>query len=205
MKRSLFAIVGIFCAGHLLAQETNSKVIHQYSYVNLSGGYVPAHGGLPAFAGFKLEGAFEYRNVLAWLNLGSFADTGDAVFGAEMNRSGGGLGYVIRLDQNHLNLIPRLGASYLKITQNDLFGGETTLVETTAIEPSITFSYAFNNRFSLDAGCALDADVDSGATVSQFNFGATCALAKHWGIRLEGTVATNQNYNGVFAGIAYHF
>ena len=52
VMRSLGVVLIILCAGHrLLAQGTNSNVIHLYSYVNLSGGYVPAHGNIPALAG----------------------------------------------------------------------------------------------------------------------------------------------------------
>jgi hypothetical protein len=208
MKTCLFAILGILCAGHLLAQEIDSEVIQRYSYVSLSFGYVPGHGDLPALAGYQLDGSFEYRNYLAWLNLENFEDTGNAVFGAEMNRTSGGIGYVVRLDRNHINIIPRLGVSYLKINQtddNNLLGTPTTLVETTAMVPSVMFSYAFNNRFSLDAGYGLGVDVDSGATVSQLNLGATFAFAKRWAVRLAGTLASDQNYNGLFAGVGFHF
>lgn len=205
MKSLLILSLGLLGCGCLLAQDTNSKVIHQYRYVNLSGGYVPGHGDMPAFAGFELDGAFEYRNGLIWLDLESFSETGDATFGANMNRTRAGLGYVIRRDQNRLNLLPCLGVSYLKITEDDLFGGETTLVKTTAIEPSVTFSYACNHRFSLNIGYALDADVDSGATVSQFKAGAVFALSRRWGVRFSGTVATDRNYNRLFAGLEFHF
>jgi hypothetical protein len=205
MKKPLIVIFSILCAGQLLAQETNSKVIHQYSYINLSGGYVPEHGDLPAMAGYKLDGAFEYRNCQVWLKLESFVDTGDAAFGADMSRTSAGVGYVFRRDQNRINIIPRLGIDYLKITEDDLFGGETTLLERTAIEPCVTFSYALNCRFSLDAGYALDVDVDSGATPSQFNAGAVFAFARRWGLRLAGTIATDSNYNRLFAGIEFHF
>jgi hypothetical protein len=197
MNKSLFVILGILCAGRLLAQEAaeaDLKVIHQYSYVNLSLGCIPARDDV--FVGVRFDGSLEYNGFLLWLKAGEFGNTFD-----DMSRVSGGVGYAIRLDHNRINIVPRLGVSHQETTESDLSDNSTT-DKSTGFEPSITFSYAFNNHFSLDAGYALDV---GNASVSQLNLGATLAFAKRWGVRLEGTIATDQNYDGFFAGVAYHF
>jgi hypothetical protein len=197
MKISLFAILSMLCAGRLLAQEAaepDSKVINQYSYVNLSLGCIPARDNV--FVGVRFDGSLEYNDFLLWLKAGEFGNAFD-----DMSRVSGGVGYAVRLDHNRINIVPRLGVSYQETTESDLFDNSTT-VKSTVFEPSITFSYAFNSRFSLDAGYALDV---GNSSASQLNLGATLAFAKRWGVRLEGTIATDQNYNGLFAGVAFHF
>jgi hypothetical protein len=181
MKTCLTAMLGVLCAGRLLAQEITSGVVHQYSYVGLSLGFAPEDGGY-----IRFEGSVEYRDCLLWL-------TSENVF-----HTSGGIGYVIRLNRNHVNIVPRLGAGcyYLAGWGSDV-----------AVEPSITFSYAFNHRFSVDAGYTVGVVVDSGSSINTLNLGATFAFAKRWGVRLDAALVTDHGErNGFFAaGIAFHF
>ena len=112
---------------------------------------------------------------------------------------GAGVGYVFRLEENHVNIIPRFGVSY---SEADVPGGSASA---TTIQPGILLSYAFNNTLSVNGGYTYGRDVDSSADVHGFSVGSQVALSKRLGLNLNVLFTDENGFSGASAGFTYHF
>src|SRR5262245_15997226 len=101
-KLILTTIAGLVGAYSATAEEINSQVIHNYSFVGASFNYLDVGSGM---YGGTVEGSYETHNIVFDAEGGYFSNDFD------LWTVGGGVGYVVRLAENHFNVIPRVGVS----------------------------------------------------------------------------------------------
>src|SRR5258705_6172793 len=177
MKTIVGITLGLVCAQQLMGEEIYSKVIHQDTYIGAGYEYFHDIGNSGAKAhGVFGAGSYDYHNVL-------FGVSGGYAWGDEdvdFWRAGGSLAYVVRLMENHVNIVPRVGIFYNEV----LFNGNSDNV--TTINPGITLSYAFNNQLSINGGDTYGHDInfDNQGDQHNFNSGSRPAIAENVGLDL---------------------
>ena len=182
------------------AAEIDSGVIHNYDYLGVGYGYLHeladdlnAHGGVGQFS-------FEEQNFILSAGGGYFWGDNDDVADVELWNASASLGYVIRLAENHLNIIPSFGGGYSEI---DVEGAGSA--DSWSILPSISLSYALNNRISIGGGYTYAYNLDAEEETHLFNAGAKFALLHQVGLSVNAIFAEDEGFQGVTAGVEFHF
>jgi hypothetical protein len=205
MKKSFLTTLLFASALSLQAEEIDSNVIHDYTSVGLGYGYlhdvapgVNAHG---VVAGVSCE----THNFVLEIEGDYFVGDDDLGIGLETDAwsVSGTVGYVIRLAENHVNVIPHVGVSYNEASAS--VGPFSADADATVISPGVTISYAFNNCVSIAAGYSYSYDVDSETDDHSFHVGPTVRVCENVGVSVTGFFDTDDGFAGVLAGITYHF
>jgi hypothetical protein len=201
MKTSICTAMGLLCASTLVAAEPiDSKVIHNYDQFGVGYTYVERD---------DLEG----HGVIGTLSmdLNNFLIGGGANYiwfdDAESWTAGAFAGYILRLMENHINIIPRVGVSYNEVSV-DLGPFGDADADFVGIEPGITLSYAINNRVSLNGGYTyiqdIDGDIDD-VERHTFSLGTRVAVAENLGLNFDVLFEEEQGFSGVAAILSWHF
>jgi hypothetical protein len=198
MKRILVITFAVLWAHQIVAAEgINSRVIHDYTEFGVAYTYVDDLGGSHGH-GVLGHSSVDMNNFL-------FEVDGGYVWGDDVDlwNLGGGVGYVVRLMRNHINIIPRVGVAYNKaLFEDDGSDDFWTLA------PGITASFAINNRVSVSGNYAWvhDIHLDRGKGVHTFGPGARVALTERMGLDVGAAFGTHgQAFKGAFAGVSWHF
>ncbi|HMJ67197.1 MAG TPA: hypothetical protein VK615_17765 [Candidatus Binatia bacterium] len=198
MKRVLTFAFAIVCVHQIMAQQEgiNSKVIHNYTEFFVGYQYVDDFGADQGH-GVVAHSSVDMNNFLFDVNGGYV--WGD---GADAWNAGGGLGYVVRLMRNHINIIPRFGMTYNKLEPENIDS-----IDTTTIEPGITLSFALNNWISVNGNYTYVRDVDFGKDLDAHTYGggARIALTETLGLDVGARFADGQGFTSAFAGLSMHF
>lgn len=109
MNRALLFSLTMAGVSSLAAQEINSSVIHNYKYVEVGYDYVYGDQG-PDGHGSSAFASYELNNFLFGIG-GGYLQAGDNPE-FETWGVGGVIGYVFRLQENHINIIPSFGVGY---------------------------------------------------------------------------------------------
>jgi opacity protein-like surface antigen len=201
MKTFTYLAMGLFCAATVVAEPIDSKVIHNYNQFGVGYNYVDGDG---------VDGHGVIGNVS--MELGNFLLGGSGNYiwfdeaDAESWSAGGFAGYIFRLMDNHINIIPRVGVSYNELSVDfGPFGG--AVANFVSIEPGITLSYAINNRISLNGGYTYIQDLDDDVDVEAhtFSVGTRLAIAKNLGLNLDALFEEDQGFSGATAILSWHF
>ncbi len=217
MKKSsthkvLFAIITSVVATSystqtLTAEDIDSQVIHNYSQVSLGYSYLDNVGdtGINGH-GVIATASYEVQNFV--FGLGGSYHVGDEDFGVGLETDlytiGGRIGYAIRLADNRVNIIPSLGLTYSEISAS-VSGFGSVKEDATVIQPSITVSYAFNNRWSINAGYLYGRDLDSDIDSHAISVGTRIALAERVGFDVGVVFLEEYGFGGINAGVSFHF
>ena len=204
MNKLIYTVTGLLCAPSLFADAIDSKVIHNYTEVGVGYKYVDlddvdGHGVVGG-------GSIDLNNFLLGVSASYvWLDEGDA----EAWRTGAFAGYVVRLMENHLNIIPRIGLSYNEVSVDASGPFDDGGVENfVGLEPGITISYAINNRVSVHGAYTFVGDIevfDVGTTVHEFTIGTRVALADRLGLNLNGHFADEEGFAGISGILSWHF
>ena len=206
MKTIIYAVMGLLCAAAVVAAPIDSTVIHNYTYFGVGYNYVDAddadgHGVVGTVSmdlnNFLVGGGANYT----WFSVDDFDDVD-----LESWSAGGFAGYVFRLMDNHINIIPRVGVSYNEASIDfGSFGGDVE--NFVSIEPGITLSYAINNHISLNGGYTYIQDLDDDIDVEAhtFSVGTRIALAEHLGLDLNAFFEEEQGFSGAAAILSWHY
>jgi len=199
--------MGLLCAGQLFAEEITSSVIHDYSQVGIVYRYVHDFGNTDDNAhGFAGNGSYEIRNFVLSVSGDYLWGDNDLGVDADVNLWSvvGGVGYVLRLYQNHVNIIPRFEVGYSEVSVK-VPGFGTFHSDSTAVLPGITLSYAINNRISFDGGYTYAHDLDTGDDGHGFTAGTRIAVAERIGLNIQAMFAEGLGFTGVTAGLSFHY
>ena len=200
MKKLIYTAAGLLCASVLGAAEPiDSPVIHNYNQFGVGYNYVEADDveGHGVVGGFSMDLSTFLLGASA--NYVWFDD-------AEAWSVGGLAGYIVRLMDNHINIIPRVGVSYNEFSFD--FGPFGSAVANyVSIEPGVTLSYAINNHISLNGGYTYVQDLDDDIDVEAhtFSLGAAFALAERLGLNVNALFAEEQGFSGATAILSWHF
>lgn len=209
MKKLL--VTSLVLVGALVSQarahEIDSRVIHHYTFLGLGYSYIHdliedelnAHGVVGI-------GSFEQHNVVLTLAGGYFWGDDDLGVDADVNLGNfsTSLGYVVRLAENHINIIPRFGAAWNEITF-DAPGFPEEDFESWSIFPGVGVSYAINNRIAVGGSYAYGYNLDSEEDAHLFSAGPTIALLERVGLSIAASFNDEIGWSGVTAGIEFHF
>src|SRR5688572_17147226 len=203
MKTFIYTALGLLCAGVLVAAPIDSKVIHNYNQFGIGYKYVDAGDDV---TGHGVNGTVSVDLSNFLLGAGGNYVWYDE-FDAESWSAGGFAGYVLRLMENHINIIPRVGIAYNEIsTDAGPFGFVENVV---TLEPGITLSYAINNRISLNGGYTYVQDIESDDlsfdAAHTFSVGTSIALVERLGLNLNALFEEEQGFSGVTAILSWHF
>ena len=204
MKIGLIAITGMLsvAASGLTAAEIDSKVIHNYNYLGVGYEYlndiadsdIDAHGVVGEFS-------FEKANFLFRAGGGYFwaTDTGGADVDLwDVNAS---LGYVVRLVENHVNIIPRFtGAADGVDVEGSLFADYSW-----SILPGIELSYAINNQFAINGGYTYAYNFDTEEEDHRFNVGGKVALLEQVGLAVNAQFSKEFGFSGITGMVEFHY
>lgn len=200
MKKLLYTGLGLLCAQAVSAQ-IDSRVIHNYNEIGV--GYQYLHADDIDGHGVVGRASTDLNNVLLGVSAGyTWIDD----FDAETWGIGGTVGYAIRLMENHLNIIPRVGIGYTEATVD--FGPLGSDTEGFAsISPGISVSYAINNQISLNAGYTYSRDLDEDFDIEDhgFGIGARIALAERIGLDVGVSLDEEEGFTGIGAMISWHY
>jgi hypothetical protein len=206
MKSRIILVVMMAELTVLGAEPIHSNVIHNYSYVGVRYDYFPDRWGEGADGhGARVEGSYEFRNFVLTVE-GAYDWLADDL---DIGASGsnwqllGSVGYVMRFQQNRLNLIPRFKAgrseSTLKVPR---FGSIS--VSDYLLKPSLTISYAVNDRFAFKYGYQYLRVLEFGDNHALF-LGPTVAVTRKIGLDAEAFFANDGGFMELLAGVSYHF
>ena len=202
MKTFIYTPMGLLCASILVgAEPIDTKVIHNYNQFGVGYNYVD---------GDDIDGHGVIGSASVDLNNFLLGAGGNYIWfdeaDAESWSAGGFAGYILRLMENHINIIPRVGVSYNELTVD--FGpfGDAD-VDFVAIEPGITLSYAINNHISLNGGYTYIQDIDGDVDVEAhtFSVGTRVAIAENLGLNLNALFEEEQGFSGATAILSWHF
>ena len=207
MKTIIYTAVGLLCTSTLVADPIDSKVIHNYNQFGVGYTYVErddldGHGVIGSasveLSNFLIGGGGNY----IWFNEPDGFDNADA----QGWSAGAFAGYILRLMENHINIIPRVGVSYNEISV-DLGPFGDADADFVGIEPGITLSYAINNRVSLNGGYTYiqDIDGDIDVEVHTFSLGTRVAIAENLGLNFDVLFEEEEGFSGVAAILSWHF
>ncbi|HEX5222121.1 MAG TPA: outer membrane beta-barrel protein [Verrucomicrobiae bacterium] len=188
----------------LAAEEIDSKVIHQYKYVAVNYDYVDGQGGPDGHGGSGFV-SYEFKNFLFGVG-GGYVQAGDNPQLSTWTVNGQ-VGYVFRLLENHINIIPSFGGGYAESTFSfNLPGFEfESTADSPFIAPGVSASYAFNNYVSVNAGYTYGYNLDTEEDVNAFSVGAECAVTEAIGLGVSVAIDTENGFTGVSAGVRFHF
>ena len=200
----IVAIAGMLSvACGLTAHEIDSRTIHNYDYISIGYGYlhdiddsgVNGHGAVGKFS-------FEERNFLIsvvgeyyWPEDSDFAD-------GDLWSVSPGIGYVVRLAENHVNIIPRIAVSYSGIDSN-FFGDESD--ESWFFLPGVSLSYAINNRFAINGGYTYSYNFDSTGKDHLFSAGAAVAIVGQIDLAVTASFSNDFGFTGIVAALEFHY
>jgi hypothetical protein len=201
MKKIVCTAMGLLCAAAVVADPIDSKVIHNYNQVGLGYNYVEADDldGHGVIGGASVE-------------LSNFLIGGGANYiwfdDAEAWSVEGFVGYIFRLMENHINIIPRVGLGYDEASVDLGPFGEAS-EDVVTIRPGITLSYAINNHISLNGGYTFVGDIESDDLVFEsahtFSLGTSLAIAERLGLSLNALFMEEQGFSGATAILSWHF
>ena len=199
MKRVLVLTLALVCANQLMAAEgegINSRVIHHYTELGVGYEFFEEVAGGTAH-GARAHTSVDMDNILFDVNGGYAWGKGDLEFWGV----GAGIGYVVRLMRNHINIIPRFGMSYDKFEFGDAEDSVTT------IQPGATLSFAINNRLSVGGNYtyvrALDNNEEDVHTFGPIaRFAITESMGLDFGARFQ---TEGQAFVSAFGGVTFHF
>jgi hypothetical protein len=207
MRNGIIAITAALSVigGGLMAAEIDSPVIHNYNYFAAGYGFlsdiadsdIDAHGVVGDFS-------FEEGGFLIGVDGGYFwaTDTGDA--DVNLWNVKPRVGYVLRLLENHLNIIPNVAGEWSGIELDDpVFGSDSD--DTWSIFPGIGLSYAINNRFALNGSYAWGYNFDSEDSDHFFTAGGKFALFERVGLAVNGLFREDFGFTGVTAVVEFHY
>jgi hypothetical protein len=202
MKTFVYAALGSLCAGVLVAEPIDSPVIHNYNQFGV--GYNYAHADDVDGHGVIGTVSVDLSNFLLGAS-GTYVWYDE--FDAESWSAGGFAGYVLRLMENHINIIPRVGIAYNEISTD---AGPFEFVENVVtLEPGVTLSYAINNRISLNGGYTYVQDIESDdlsfEAAHTFSVGTSIALTERLGLNLNALFEEEQGFSGATAILSWHF
>jgi len=193
--------MGLLCAATVVPAPIDSRVIHNYHLFGVGYNYVDRDG---------VDGHGVVGNVS--MELGNFVVGGGGNYiwfddaNAEAWSAGGFAGYVVRLMENHINIIPRVGVTYNEQSVDlGLFGGG--VANFVSIEPGITLSYAINNHISLNGGYTYVQDIDDDVDFEAhtFSVGTRIAIEENLGLNLNALFEEEQGFSGATATLSWHF
>lgn len=203
------AITGLLTVPALLAAEIDSRTIHDYSFIGVGYGYlheiaqeaagdVNAHGGVGQLS-------FEEQNFVLGVSGGYFWGDDDDLVDIQLWNVSASLGYVIRLAENHLNIIPSFGGGYqeVDVEAGPVFGSFTE--DSWSILPGVTVSYAINNRFALSGGYTFAYNLDAEEESHLFSAGAKFALLEQVALAAGAVFSDDDGFEGFTAGVEFHF
>jgi hypothetical protein len=202
---AMSALLSLAACG-LRAAEIDSKVIHNYDFLGLGYGYLndvaevddlEGHGPVGVFSIEENGFLFDVSGGYFWVE-----DVGSTEINLwEVSAS---LGYVLRLAENHLNIIPRFGGSYAGIQlDDDVFGEEED--ETWTILPGVGLSYALNNRLAINGAYTYAYNFDAEDERHVFNAGAKFAILDQVGLAVNASFADGAGWTGIVGGIEFHY
>ncbi len=202
MKTVLLTTVGLLSAVRLMADPVDSEVIHNYTFVDVGYSFLRGIHGAPDFHGAFLAGSYDFHSLVFAAD-GSYhaADWN----GVEVDRAGvgGGIGYVFRAAENHLNIIPRFRADYSELTAR-LFGGDVS-AHTTTVGPGLVLSWAFSDQVAVNGAYDYAYNLDTQDHRDVFHLGAVVAIAERVGLGLDTSYDTHDGFTGFSVGVSYHF
>jgi|SRR5688572_26510040 len=206
MKIGLMAITGLLTVPALLAAEIDSRTIHDYSFIGVGYGYLHevgpdlnAHGGVA-------ELSFEEQNFVLGVGGGYFWGDED-IPDVELWNVSASLGYVIRMAENHLNIIPRFGGGYgeVDVETSGPFGSASFTEESWSLLPGVTLSYAINNRFAISGGYTFAYNLDAEEEAHLFSAGAKFAILEQVALAAGAVFSDDDGFEGFTAGVEFHF
>jgi opacity protein-like surface antigen len=211
MKKGLIALVTLASIIGLpvLAAEIDSGVIHNYRFIGAGYGY------LHDFANADIDG-HGVVGTLSFEEQGFVLDVGNGLLpsgyfwmdeeAVDVNiwNVTARLGYVIRLMENHLNIIPRVGGSLTGIEIDDPFFGDIS-DETWSIIPGIGVSYALTDRLAINGGYGWNYDFDAEESDHVVNAGARVAILEKVGLSVNAFFIEDFGFSGATATIDFHF
>lgn len=192
-------------ASGLVAAEIDSRVIHNYDFLGIGYSYLndiaeldlEGHGPVGVFSIEENGFLFDLSGGYFWVE-----DVGSTEINLwEVTAS---VGYVLRLAENHFNIIPRFGGSYSGIQLDDDFFGEAD-EETWSILPGVGLSYALNNRLAINGGYTYAYNFDSEDERHLFNAGAKFAILEQVGLTVNAQFADSAGWTGIVGGIEFHY
>jgi hypothetical protein len=206
MKKGLIALVTLvsIVGQPLMAQEIDSGVIHNYRFLGVGYGYlhdifnadVEGHGIVGTVSiedqGFVLDvgngllpsGYFWVDEEAADINLWNVTAR---------------FGYVVRLMENRLNIIPRVGGSLTGLEIEDFSD------ETWSIIPGVGASFALTDRIAINGGYGWNYDFDTEEEDHVFNAGVKVAIFDKLGVSLNAFVIEDFGFSGATATLDLHF
>lgn len=206
MKKLLILTMALAGTHQLFAAEIDSHVIHDYSFIGLGYQYGYGDGG-PDTHGGNAVVSYDLHNFLFSLSGGYSEAGGNPDF--DTWSVSGALGYVFRLQENHINIIPNFGIGYSRTRSSFripfypfVFNNN---IDTTAIAPGISLSYAFNNRLSLNVGYAYGYDLNTHDDAHSYFVGGEIAVTDRIGMEVSAHFVDHQGFAGAGAGVSFHF
>lgn len=201
MKRTLWlTTLALLSTLNLRAEPIDSKVIHNYTFIGAGYQYAEGDNGPDGHGGGGVI-SYDYNNFLFSLG-GGYLTAGDSPKFEVMSVSGS-VGYVFRLQENHLNIVPHFGLGF---SENQItFGPFSSDSDTTALLPGISLSYAFNDRFSVNASYGYSYDIDRDTDGNSVSLGAELAVTENVGVDISAHFVEEQGFTGATAGISFHF
>jgi hypothetical protein len=172
-------------------------MIHHYNFVEGGYGYLHDIGDSINAHGVYGQFSFEEHNVVMTFGGGHFWGDESLNFW-NLNTS---VGYVVRLAQNHLNIIPRFGAVYSAVDNTETSFGD----ETWSIAPGATLSYALNKRIALAGTYAYAYNLDAEEGDHTFSVGPKIAIFERVGVSVNALLSDEEGFLGVTAGVEFHF
>jgi hypothetical protein len=207
MKRIILAAVLMGASAcQLLPAEVNGKVIHHYTFVGGGYGFLHDVGDELNAHGVFANASFEEHNVV--MTFGGAYFWGDDDLGIDADVTlwdlNASVGYVVRLAENHLNIIPRFGAAYAEAAV-DVPDFGTERADAWSIAPGATVSYALNNRIAVAGSYAYVYNLEVEEGNHAFSVGPKFAIFERVGVGVSATFDDEEGFTGVFAGVELHF
>ena len=207
MKIGVIAITGMFSlmACGLMAAEIDSKVIHNYKYLSAGYGYlhdiadsdINAHGAVGEFS-------FEDHNFLIGFSGGYFWAENTGSTDVNLWNANASLGYVFRVMENHINIIPRIEGSYSGIDIDDPTFG-TADDQTWSILPGASLSFALCNWFAVHGGYTYAYNFDTEDEDHLLNAGAKFAIVDQIGLSVDAVFSKEFGFSGITGMLEFHY
>jgi len=201
----MYTAAGLLCASVLVAEPIDSPVIHNYNQVGVGYNYVDADGT----DGHGVVGTFSVDRSNFLLGAGGNYVWYDE-FDAESWSATAFAGYIVRLMENHINIIPRVGVAYNELSSG---AGRGFVENVVTLEPGVTLSYAINNRISLNGGYTYVQDIEDDdddlfpdfEAAHTFSLGGSLAIAERIGLNVNALFEEDEGFTGATAILSWHF
>ena len=207
MRIGVIAMAGLASligSGLIAAEVIDSRVIHNYRFISAGYGYlhdvaeaeIEGHGAVGAIS-------FEEQNFLFGASGGYFWLNEEA---ADINlwNALGSIGYVVRLMENHINIVPRLSGGLEGLEIDDPFFGDIS-DESWVIAPGIGLSYAINNQFAFNGGYTYAYNFDVEDEEHLFNVGGKVAILEQVGLAVNAVFSDDDGFRGITGAVEFHF